>query len=113
MRVKQDDRHFDVCQEGLLRHLFTTVNDALGEAIEMGALQCNEEEREGVLETIVFGVAAAIDGSAVMAFENHEIHPYLAFKDTRTSDELIVHRAGSYLHEMVMGYLDDIGIEDL
>ena len=113
MKIKEDSSSFDVLHEGLLRGLFASVYTTLKEENETGSAQISEENLEGIVENIVFGVAAVIDGSAGMEYESKEIHPYITFKESRESDTLIVNDVGSYLHEMVMGYLDELEIEDL
>ena len=113
MNTKEDNKNYGIYHEGILRGLFTSVNASLKEANEMEDAKIGEEYLEGIVENIVFGVAAVIDGSTVMEFEEKEIHPHLTFKKSQGSDTLIINDKGSYLHEMVMGYLDEYDIEEL
>ena len=110
MNIKEDSDLYDTLHEGLLRGLFTSIKTSLEEAKFSPEIQIPDEYLEGLVETITFNVAAVIDGSAVMEFEGKEVSPCMAFKD---NGSLIVNDDGSYLHEMVMGYLDEYDLDEL
>ena len=110
MDIKLDSKLYDTLHEGLLRALFTTIKTALEEAKFSPEVRIPDEFMEGIVETITFNVAAVIDGGAVMEFEDKEISPYLIFK---SGEHLVKNDVGSYLHEMVMGYLDEYDLDEL
>jgi len=110
VNFKEDSDLYDTLHEGLLRGLFTSIKSSLEEAKFSPEIQIPDEFLEGVVETIAFNVAAVIDGSAAMEFEGKEVTPCLTFKD---NDQHIVNDSGSYLHEMVMGYLDEYDLDEL
>lgn len=113
MNISEDNARYEILHEGLLRGLFASVNHSLKEAKEHSNLSIPDEWMEGVVETIVFGIATTLDGSASNEHEGHEVIPHLTFKNAHGSKELLVNDSGSYLHEMVMGYLDELDLDEL
>lgn len=110
MNIKEDSELYDTLHEGLLRGLFTSIKSSLEEAQLSQEIQIPDGFLENIVEAITFNVAAVIDGSAEMEFEEKEVLPCLTFKD---NGQHIVNDVGSYLHEMVMGYLDEHELDEL
>lgn len=110
MNIVENSELFDSLHEGMLRGIFVSIKTVLEESEILPDVVIPEEYIEGIVETIAFNVAAVIDGSAVLEHEGKDVQPYLAFKD---GTNIVVNKSGSYLHEMVMGYLDELNLDEL
>lgn len=109
MQLKEDSDLYDTFHEGFLRGLFGSIKEELEHPQSFSEVTIPDEYFAGIVETIAFNVAATIDGSAVMEFEGKDVVPFLAFED---NGKIITNDVGCYLHEMVMGYLDEHDLED-
>ncbi len=116
MKTILDDEKFDCFQAKMVEHIIDSIKRTL---ISKGI---DEEDAYDMTGEIAFNVCAVIDGSAVMDYEGEDIIPFLGFsqtnpetkneiatKETATKEEVIlINSAGSYLHEMTFGVLDEV-----
>lgn len=102
MKIKEDRDTFDELQSVVLYHLMTSIIEHLKEAGLKG------KKLRKAAEDIGFAVGAIIDGSADMPHEKGRVLPVLTFAVNDKYKELISSDGGSWLHEYVIGFLDDL-----
>ena len=75
----------------------------------LAGLGLKEDRLREVASAISFSVAAVVDGSAYVDFEDDHLVPVLAFAEGRMRDKLLApEEGGSSRHEFVFGLVDEI-----
>lgn len=107
MEAIVDEGKFDKFQEHVLAEIIKSTKNIL--------------EEKGVPENVIyditgdlsFQICAIIDSSSVMEIDGEEVLPFLTFSKSRKErNTIIVNDGGSYMHEMVFGFVDEIFEED-
>lgn len=103
MQISIDTDQVDALQIRVLEEIIRSVAAGLKEAGITDETALSE-----AVESIVFSVAAIVDGSRVMELEGRGVVPVLTFAKERNGEELIAAKGGTWMHEYVCGAVDDV-----
>ena len=98
-----DNEKYDKFQEHVLAEIIKSTKDIL---VEKGVPEDLIYDISGDLS---FQICAIIDSSTVMEVDGEEVLPFLTFsKSLNERSTIIANDGGSYMHEMVYGFVDEI-----
>lgn len=102
MKVDSDRVAFDRMQNELTGKIVAVIHR------ELQRLQLREDQRQDLLGRIAFQVTSALDGEA-LELDGTPFYPMVAFSRSDAFDELIAVDETSWMHEYVLGWVEDLG----
>jgi hypothetical protein len=88
-------------QSRMAEELISVISAALISA------KVNDSILKALTEDLAFSVAAIVDGSSHMPFDDDHLVPILAFAEGRMRERLLVPQdGGSSLHDFIPGYVE-------
>jgi len=103
MKVEINDEKYDKFQGHILCEIIKSTKEILEEK------GVPEELIYDITGDLSFRICAIIDSSAVMEVDGEDVLPFLTFsKSSERRDTVIANDGGSYMHEMIYGFTDEI-----
>jgi len=107
MEIVQNKAAYNKRQFELLREIVLVTKKRLEQA---GVTKEDSRELTG---NIVFSISALLDASRVLKTGDDLFVPVLVFADDNDRNKLMAEPGGSWLHEYVIGLVDDIFDDDV
>jgi hypothetical protein len=102
MKVVSDRTAFDRMQNELTGKIVAVIHR------ELRGLTLGPEQKQDLLGRIAFQVTAALDGEP-LDLDGAPFYPVVAFTKSDEYDELIAVDESSWMHEYVLGWVEDLG----